>query len=98
CLKNGLTTVFDSWGPLQPLMNVRDRINRGKTVGARMFVAGNIVGFSGPFGRDFNESAEATATKPFVKRINRIWEENVGADLLWMTPEQVRVEIRKYIA
>ena len=28
-LKNGLTTVFDSWGPLQPLINVRDRINRG---------------------------------------------------------------------
>src|SRR4051812_738082 len=25
-LKNGVTTVFDSWGPLQPLLNVRDRI------------------------------------------------------------------------
>src|SRR5262249_25700748 len=32
-LKNGLTTVFDSWGPLQPLINVRDRINKGTTVG-----------------------------------------------------------------
>src|SRR5262249_26097860 len=53
-LKNGLTTVFDSWGPLQPLLNVRDRIKRGEAVGSRMFVAGNIVGFSGPFGRDFN--------------------------------------------
>src|SRR4051812_46737008 len=31
-LKNGLTTVFDSWGPLQPLINVRDRINRGEIV------------------------------------------------------------------
>ena len=43
-LKNGLTTVFDSWGPLQPLLNVRDRIKRGEAVGSRMFVAGNIVG------------------------------------------------------
>ena len=28
-LKNGLTTVFDSWGPLQPLLDVRERIKRG---------------------------------------------------------------------
>jgi imidazolonepropionase-like amidohydrolase len=97
-LKQGLTTVFDSWGPLQPLMNVRDRINRGEVVGSRMFVAGNIVGFSGPFGRDFNGAAATIATKPLAKRINRLWEENTGPELMWMTPEQVRVEIRKYIA
>ena len=29
-LKNGVTTVFDSWGPLQPLINVRGRINKGE--------------------------------------------------------------------
>src|SRR5436309_4759987 len=33
-LKQGLTTIFDSWGPLQPLLNVRDRIKRGQTVGS----------------------------------------------------------------
>jgi imidazolonepropionase-like amidohydrolase len=97
-LRQGLTTVFDSWGPLQPLMNVRDRINRGEALGSRMFVAGNIVGFSGPFGRDFNGAGGAIATKPFVKRINKIWEENTGPELMWMTPDQLRVEIRKYIA
>src|SRR6476646_2286968 len=92
-LKNGVTTVFDSWGPLQPLINVRDRINRGDIVGSRTFIAGNIVGFSGPFGRDFNVAAETTATRPLVRRINRIWEENTGPDLLWNTPEQVHREI-----
>lgn len=97
-LKNGLTTVFDSWGPLQPLLNVRDRIKRGETAGSRMFVAGNIVGFSGPFGREFNRAAETTATKALVKRINGIWEENVGPPLLYMTADQVREEIRKYVA
>jgi imidazolonepropionase-like amidohydrolase len=106
-LKNGLTTVFDSWGPLQPLLNVRDRIRRGEVVGSRMFVAGNIVGLGGPFSRDFNAAAEAgsvrnypetTTTKALVKRINAIWEENVGPPLLYMTPEQVRAEIRKYTA
>jgi imidazolonepropionase-like amidohydrolase len=104
-LKSGLTTVFDTWGPLQPLMNVRDRINSGETVGSRMFVAGNIVGLSGPFGRDFNPEAGkfvrgmmSAATKAFVERINAIWIENVGPDLQIMTPEQVRTEIRKYIS
>jgi imidazolonepropionase-like amidohydrolase len=97
-LKNGVTTVFDSWGPLQPLINVRDRINHGDIVGSRSFIAGNIVGFSGPFGRDFNVAAETTATKPLVRRINRIWEENTGPDLLWDTPEQVRREIKRYIS
>jgi imidazolonepropionase-like amidohydrolase len=97
-LKNGVTTVFDSWGPLQPLLNVRDRIKRGEVVGSRMYVAGNIVGLSGPLGRDFNPLAAAAATSEFVKRINALYEENTGPDLLWKTPEQVRVEIRKYVA
>jgi len=97
-LKNGVTTVFDSWGPLQPLINVRQRINRGEVIGSRTFIAGNIVGFSGPFGRDFNAAAETTATKPLVRRINRLWEENTGPDLLWSTPEQVHREIRRYVS
>lgn len=95
-LKQGLTTVFDSWGPLQPLLNVRDRVARGEVPGSRMFVAGNIIGFSGPFGRDFNGEAESTASKALVARINHLWEENTGPDLLWMTPDQVRAEIRRY--
>ena len=96
-LKNGVTTVFDSWGPLQPLLNVRDRVRKGEVVGSRMFVAGNIVGFSGPFGREFNRNAETTASKALVGRINAVWEENVGPPLLYMTPDEVRAEIRKYI-
>ena len=90
--------MFDSWGPLQPLLNVRDRIRRGEATGSRMFVAGNIVGLSGPLGRDFNPLAATTATSEFVKRINHVYEENTGPDLLWRTPAQVRVEIRKYVA
>jgi imidazolonepropionase-like amidohydrolase/cyclophilin family peptidyl-prolyl cis-trans isomerase len=97
-LKNGLTTVFDSWGPLQPLLNVRDRIKRGEVPGSRMFVAGNILGFSGPFGREFNRTAETASTKALVSRINGIWQENTGPELLSMTPDGVREEVRKYIA
>ncbi|MCX6570627.1 MAG: amidohydrolase family protein [Candidatus Aminicenantes bacterium] len=95
-LKAGVTTAFDTWGPLQPLMNVRDRIDRGEIAGSRMFVAGNIIGFSGPLGRDFNP--DPAASKTFRKRINSIWEENVGPELGFLRPDEVALEIRKYIS
>jgi len=97
-LANGLTTVFDSWGPLRPLQRVRDRIARGEIPGARLFVAGNIIGFTGPFGRDFNGPAETAASKPFVKRINTLWEEGTGPELMWLPPDTLRGAIRAYLA
>ena len=93
-LKHGVTTVFDSMGPLQPLINVRDRINKGEVIGSRMFVAGNIVGFRAVFDIDSVRSASI----PFQTRYNAMFEENMGPDLAWMTPEQIREETRKYIA
>jgi imidazolonepropionase-like amidohydrolase len=51
-LRSGVTSVFDTWGPLEPLTTVRDRINRGEVVGSRMFIAGHIIGFGGPFSAD----------------------------------------------
>jgi len=50
---------------------------------SRMFVAGNIGGFTGPFGHDFNGAAETTATRELVKRVDAIWEENTGPDLMF---------------
>lgn len=97
-LRNGLTSVFDSWGPLAPLLSVRDRIARGETPGARLFVAGNIIGFTGPFGRDFNPEGETRASAPFVKRINALWEEGTGPELLWLTPDSLTATIRRYAA
>ena len=97
-LANGLTTVFDSWGPLRPLQRVRDRIARGEIPGARLFAAGNIIGFTGPFGRDFNGPAETTVSKPFVKRINDLWEEGTGPEVMWVTPDSLRSVIRGYTA
>lgn len=98
-LMNGQTTVFDTWGPLQPLLNVRDRIRAGRTRGSRIFVAGNCIGMTGPFGLDMNPAEVIRSVSPvFARRINRMWEENVGSDLAYMTPDQIRREVRAYIA
>ncbi len=87
-LKYGLTTVFDTWGPLQPLMNVRERIERNEIPGSRLFVAGNIVGLSGPFGRDFNTRGSWVAPRRFVNRINAMFEENTGPQLSLLSSGQ----------
>jgi imidazolonepropionase-like amidohydrolase len=41
-LMNGITTVRDIGGPIE-VIKVRDRINRGELMGARMFVAGPLL-------------------------------------------------------
>ena len=96
-LKTGQTTVFDTWGPRAALVKVRDMINRGEAPGSRIYLAGNIIGFGGPLSSDFRGAAAEFVSKATAKRINGYWEENTGQDLLWMGPEEVRKEIRKYI-
>lgn len=96
-LKNGVTTVFDSWGPREYLVKARDAINRGQSIGSRIFLAGNIVGLDGPYSVDFFPELGKCVLDDFAQQINGIWEQNVGRRLLWMSPEQVRAEMRSYV-
>ncbi len=95
-LKNGLTTVFESWGPLEALKDVRDRINKGEVAGSRLYVAGNIVGLGGPISTDFKADAAKVASKNLVDKINAQWEQGMGRRLLWLPAEQVGAEVRAY--
>jgi imidazolonepropionase-like amidohydrolase len=96
-LKNGVTTVFDSWGPRRYLVKARNAINEGQSVGSRIFLAGNIVGLDGPYSVDFFPELADAVLDGFAQQINSIWQENVGRRLLWMSPEQVRAEMRSYV-
>ncbi|WP_290057672.1 amidohydrolase family protein [Amycolatopsis solani] len=96
-LENGLTTVFDTWGPRRALTAVRDRIDRGETPGSRIRCAGNIVGFDGPFSDDFDKRIPGVGSSRFVDRVNAAWVENVGRHLMWLTPEEVGKEVRAYL-
>ncbi len=95
-LRAGVTTAFDTWGPLDPLTAVRDRINSGEIPGTRIFRSGNILGLGGPLSTDFS-SAGAMIGPQIVDRINRQWEQGVGQELLWLTPDEVRRRVRDYI-
>lgn len=96
-LKNGMTTVFDTWGPRRALTSVRDRIDQGEVVGSRIRCAGNIIGFDGPFSSDFDGRIPGVGSSYFVDRVNATWVENTGRHLMWLTPEAVGDEVRQYI-
>jgi imidazolonepropionase-like amidohydrolase len=96
-LKAGITTVFDTWGPLDALKRVRDGIDDGALVGSRIRIAGNIIGNSGPYGVDFLPQFGELLNDGVVERINAVWEQGVGDDLTWMTVEGVREAAREYI-
>lgn len=106
-LKYGLTTVMDSWGPLGPLLQARERIRSGRDMGARVLVAGNIVGSGGPFSLYFAGGYDLRGTDlryggwvhPLVQsRINALWEDDVGPALLALTPGEAGDAITRYLA
>jgi imidazolonepropionase-like amidohydrolase len=95
-LRTGMTTVFDTWGPRAALIKARDMIASGQAPGSRIYLAGNIIGFSGPLAPDFRAASAAYVSKAFAKRVNETWEQGTGRDLLWMPPDTLRAAIRAY--
>lgn len=95
-LKHGITTVRDSYGALLPGMQVRDAIERGEVVGPRMYVAGNIVGWGGPFSETFSGDSESGLTL-FEEQMNDSITLGSGEELLHMMPEELRVAINAYL-
>ena len=97
----------DTWGPLEPLLEARNRINQGEFVGSRVLVAGNIIGIGGPFSQYFMGGwfLHGLTTRyggwvhpEIQRRINRLWEDDVGPAMLAMTADEAAEVLRKYIA
>jgi imidazolonepropionase-like amidohydrolase len=95
-LKHGVTTVRDSYGMLEPLVDVRERIARGQAVGARILAAGNIVGWGGPYSVSFSLIREAGLTL-FQEQMNDAIAQGAGEDLADLTPDELRASINAYL-
>jgi len=97
-LREGVTTVFDTWGPLPQLQSVRDEINAGLSVGSRIFLAGNIIGLDGIFaGGWLHPGAEQQVSVAFRDRMNQRYEQEVGTTLQAMRPDEIPPAIANYI-
>lgn len=95
-LKAGVTTLRDSYGVLAPVLAVRDRVDRGELVGARIKAAGNIVGWGGPFSLTFSLTKDSELSL-FQERWNDILAQDAGEELMDMTPDELRVAINRYL-
>ncbi len=95
-LKYGVTTIRDSFGALLPLVSVRDRINRGELIGPRMLVAGNIVGWGGPFSISWGLTKKSETTA-FQEYWNDFITQGAGEELMDMLPDELSVAINKYL-
>lgn len=95
-LKYGVTTVRDSYGSLLPLKQIRDAIERGEITGSRLLIAGNIVGWGGPFSLTFSLMDEAELTL-FQEQWNDSIAQGAGEELMDMGPEALRVAINTYL-
>jgi imidazolonepropionase-like amidohydrolase len=95
-LKAGVTTLVDSYGVLPPSIVVRERINRGEAVGSRLLLAGNILGWGGPFSITFSLTKDADLSL-FEEKWNDLLAQGAGEDLADMTPEELRVAMNRYL-
>src|SRR5437588_2695286 len=95
-LKFGVTTVRNSYGALIPLKKVRDAIARGEVQGPRLQVAGNIVGWGGPYTVTF-EWINEKLLSPAEEHFNDYIAQGTGEELLEMYPEELRAAINAYL-
>ena len=95
-LKHGFTTVRDSYGSLLPLMRIRDAIARGDTVGPRMLVAGNIVGWGGPYSVSFSLTRQEGLTL-FQEQFNDFITQGSGEEWMEMELADLRVAVNRYL-
>lgn len=105
-LKYGMTTMADSWGPLEPLIEARNQIRSGEVVGSDVLIAGNIIGTGGPFSPYFMNGWGLRGKSlrygdwvtPVIQgRINALWEADMGPELMALTPEELADRMRSYV-
>lgn len=94
-LTNGITTVFDTYGPRKQLIQARDAINDGRSVGSRIYLAGACIGFGGPYSEDFFPKFKE-GMFDYANELNKMWSETVGPELMWMSLDEIRATIRNH--
>jgi imidazolonepropionase-like amidohydrolase len=95
-LKAGVTTLVDSYGVLPPSIVVRDRIDRGEAVGSRLLLAGNILGWGGPFSITFSLTKDADLSL-FEEKWNDLLAQGMGEELADLTPAELRLAMDGYL-
>lgn len=95
-LKHGVTHLRDSYGALPELREVRDAIASGREVGPRLQVAGNIVGWGGPYSITFALIPEGDLSL-YEEQFSDHIAQGAGEELMDLYPEELRAAINEYL-
>ena len=95
-LKVGVTTIRDSYGMLEPLRQAREAIGRGDVPGPRLLIAGNIVGWGGPFSFSFTGRPPENLSL-LQEQMNDAITRGGGEELVNMEPDSLRAAINRYL-
>ncbi len=95
-LTHGVTTVRDSYGMLEPLVLMRDKIARHEAIGARVLAAGNIVGWGGPYSTTFSLTPQGNLTL-FQEEMNDAIAQGAGENLADLSAAELRIAIGRYL-
>ena len=95
-LKHGITTIRDSYGMLSALKTARDAFASGKVIGPRMYFAGNIVGWGGPWSLTFTGRPPENLSL-LQEQMNDLITEGGGEELVHMEPDSLRAAINTYL-
>ncbi len=95
-LKHGVTHLRDSYGALPELKRVRDAIASGEEIGPRLQVAGNIVGWGGPYSITFALIPEDDLSL-YEEQFSDHIAQGAGEELMDLYPEELRVAIDAYL-
>ena len=95
-LKHGVTTIRDSYGMLSALKAARDAIASSKVIGPRMYFAGNIVGWGGPWSLTFTGRPPENLSL-LQEQMNDLITEGGGEELVHMEPDSLRIAINAYL-
>ena len=95
-LTYGVTTVRDSYGMLEPLTLIRDKIARHEAIGARVLAAGNIVGWGGPYSTTFSLTPQGNLTL-FQEEMNDAIAQGAGEALADLSAAELRIAIGRYL-
>jgi imidazolonepropionase-like amidohydrolase len=95
-LKHGVTTIRDSYGMLSALKAARDAIASGQVIGPRMYIAGNIVGWGGPWSLTFSGRPPENLSL-LQEQMNDLITEGGGEELVHLEPDSLRIAINAYL-
>jgi imidazolonepropionase-like amidohydrolase len=95
-LRHGITTARDTYGYLAPLSEARARL-ANDSLGATLLVAGNIIGWGGPWSFSFTGNTGSQPQSDYARKVRDGIVLGMGENLIEIATDSLALLINTYI-